>query len=388
MTQKSNIIELEKKAVSGDPNSQYELGLYYAENDTSRDFISWFKKAAEQNHPLAYNKLGISYATGYGTPRDLVYAEQMFISAIEFGFDAHNNLDTIRKKIEEESQIKPYYLVKITDKQWADKLLDGEIFMRSLLSFGDFKSDDKRIDNDYRGDILEGLSNSFAEGTNSNFFNDISDGKPCFQGSGFFDMLMAQEKIFSLYALEYDAIQKCFISPDKRLLEFGDTSVIVLDSNEFLKRIFSGLLNKFGNSFWISFKRVKYNVDLSKLLIYDEFHKRDSYSWQNEFRIALDLSEGKLSEATRNNMTDYCKHTYMRNGGTEDIDIRPESVAESIVIKIGDIRDICALIPTSELINCELSKTEIDISKPPDKISPLEIPRKPIATVYKPIFIP
>lgn len=29
-----------------------------------------------------------------------------------------------------------FVLVKITDKKWADKLLDGEVFLRPLTEFG------------------------------------------------------------------------------------------------------------------------------------------------------------------------------------------------------------------------------------------------------------
>ncbi len=32
---------------------------------------------------------------------------------------------------------KPYYLVKIIDSKWAEKLLDGEVFMRVIACFGD-----------------------------------------------------------------------------------------------------------------------------------------------------------------------------------------------------------------------------------------------------------
>ena len=31
----------------------------------------------------------------------------------------------------------PYYLVKFIDKKWADKLMDGKVFMRAIACFGD-----------------------------------------------------------------------------------------------------------------------------------------------------------------------------------------------------------------------------------------------------------
>ena len=38
---------------------------------------------------------------------------------------------------------KPYYLVKFIDKKWADKLIDGEVFMRAIACFGDPINRDK-----------------------------------------------------------------------------------------------------------------------------------------------------------------------------------------------------------------------------------------------------
>ena len=35
------------------------------------------------------------------------------------------------------SNEKPYYLVKFIDKKWADRLMDGEVFMRAIACFGD-----------------------------------------------------------------------------------------------------------------------------------------------------------------------------------------------------------------------------------------------------------
>lgn len=38
------------------------------------------------------------------------------------------------------SNEKPYYLVKFIDKKWADRLLDGEMFMRAIACFGDIST--------------------------------------------------------------------------------------------------------------------------------------------------------------------------------------------------------------------------------------------------------
>lgn len=32
---------------------------------------------------------------------------------------------------------KPYYLVKVVNRKWAEKLQSGEVFMRAIACFGD-----------------------------------------------------------------------------------------------------------------------------------------------------------------------------------------------------------------------------------------------------------
>lgn len=53
--------------------------------------------------------------------------------------------------------------VKITDKQWADKLQDGSVFMRSLYEYGSWsaieraKNSDTKMKDGIQGDIKEGV---------------------------------------------------------------------------------------------------------------------------------------------------------------------------------------------------------------------------------------
>ena len=60
------------------------------------------------------------------------------------------------------SSEKPYYLVKFVDKKWADKLMDGEVFMRTIACFGDISRRSLDSQNEFRGDVLEGINYSFA----------------------------------------------------------------------------------------------------------------------------------------------------------------------------------------------------------------------------------
>ena len=56
---------------------------------------------------------------------------------------------------------KPYYLVKVVNRKWAEKLLDGEVFMRAIACFGDISRRSEDANNQFRGDSLEGFSQSF-----------------------------------------------------------------------------------------------------------------------------------------------------------------------------------------------------------------------------------
>ena len=206
----------------------------------------------------------------------------------------------------------PYYLVKILDRKWADKLLDGEVFMRPLSAFGDLLERDSDSSNIFRGDVLEGVSQSFNVTDESSFFRDAlyeKQSQPT--GLGQIAEYFLQERIFSLYCLEYSESLSAFISPDRRLLDFGDTAVIILDPVVFLRRLVDGLLLEFKDSFWIGAKRVQYSVDLTKFTEYDEFTKTSSYSWQNEFRIALDLSNGHADQKAWERMTDLSRIMFM-----------------------------------------------------------------------------
>jgi TPR repeat protein len=64
------ITTLEKKALAGDADAQFKLGdMLYKGIDVQHDDLEafrWFKLAAEQDHPLALNRLGMFYHDGRG----------------------------------------------------------------------------------------------------------------------------------------------------------------------------------------------------------------------------------------------------------------------------------------------------------------------------------
>src|SRR6266403_854983 len=90
--QKSSQIDLKgltKKADSGDPQSQFQLGLAYefgqgVEQDTYAA-IRWYRLAANSGDPAAQNNLGYLYQTGPKAVRDLAEASKWYMRSAAYG---------------------------------------------------------------------------------------------------------------------------------------------------------------------------------------------------------------------------------------------------------------------------------------------------------------
>lgn len=245
----------------------------------------------------------------------------------------------------------PYYLVKIpSTASFAERLLDGEVYMSPLSSFGDLEFRDRNSQNSFRGDVLEGLSQTFTDPDQSAFFRDALDGThPRGAVVGQIAECFLQERVFCLYCLEYSEQLAAFRAPDGRVSEFGPVAIIILEPLTFLRRLVDAMFLKFKDSFWVGAKRVQY-VDVATFTKYDEFTKHTSYSWQNEFRVALDLSCGHADNVAWKRMTDACRVMFLQQGGTVDHGAQREATT----VTVGDIRDICAVVDTSELIDLRL----------------------------------
>ena len=76
----SDMKQLKKAALQGDPAAQYSLGVHYAVGDlTPQDYrqaLEWFRQAAEQGHVRARGKIAALFWAGRGTPKD--YAKAYF----------------------------------------------------------------------------------------------------------------------------------------------------------------------------------------------------------------------------------------------------------------------------------------------------------------------
>jgi len=248
-----------------------------------------------------------------------------------------------------ETQSVSFFLpVKILDKQWADKLMSGSVFMRSLYEFGvwnlnaKIKGHAKETDNSFRGDVSEGLVKIIDPQTGDTFYNSF----PPFLKPYIYTMTYIDEeaykyfKIYSMYCLTYNISQKQFEQPDKRLIDFGDTAIIISDQNEFYNRILKDLYKKFGNNINLKINNINYYNIFKDFGDFNIFCKEKNYEWQKELRIAVALLNGSEIIIDENG----------RRLKALIKDINP------LILEIGNIEDIAVTISTEDLINLKLPK--------------------------------
>ena len=80
----------------GDVNAQYHLALYFYDGERIdyKEAVVWYRKAADQKHAGAQNRLGLMFARGKGVSQDLDEAIKWFRAAADQGdADAKMNLD-------------------------------------------------------------------------------------------------------------------------------------------------------------------------------------------------------------------------------------------------------------------------------------------------------
>lgn len=142
--------------------------------------------------------------------------------------------------------------VRVTSKQRAESFLSGEIYMSPLHRFGSWGRRDGASDvqNNFRGDMTEGAVQVFSDPIEGglNMLSSIPDSiKPLVDKITWVDLGDLQYyKVLCFYSLLYDASNDWFIAPDPRLAEFGDTALVIIDMDEFMRRMLRALLDKYG----------------------------------------------------------------------------------------------------------------------------------------------
>lgn len=383
--------EIVSIAKDGNAKAQYLLGICYGDGisteQNAEKAVYWYKKAAIQNEPLALLMYGYRLAVGNGVEKDLFLSEKVLRRAVSQGvYRAHKYLEEVEA---EKIATVSYYLVKVTDNEWADMLMNGSINMRVLEEFARSEHVDKNNMFDetqtdtFRKDNLEGLAASQHTMPLYQFENGIP--KKINVPSGLVDAFTLHKKVFCLYSLEYDEKNMCFVKPSLELRKFGDTAVVITDAKEFLNRIFDALKKKYDEKFWWAYKRVSYNIDIFKKGKYSEFCKSPSYSWQNEFRISIDTSDDKIcNDFFHKESTDYAMSIFLNNGGKIDNKNGIKSNDNSVVLKI-DVSDICVKMPISELLYLKHDLFKNTVAPP--KIISLEGERESRPTLIKRVFV-
>ena len=232
---------------------------------------------------------------------------------------------------------KKFIPVKVTDREWAEKLLDGEVFMRPLYEFGawNLKKEDKQLNNSFRGDLCVGMYGIFGEVEECPIYDSFDENVKKYIKQIWYidDTDIKYFKIFSLYCMEYDPSTNFFLKPKPKMCEFGDTAVIIADYNEFIERFGKALFKKY-DSVVSMMDRVKFYNFRETRETNPLFEKHEKYSYQNELRVAFcELRENKFAMGIN---SDTSKEI------VEDL--------TPVKLQIGNIRDIAYAIPIENFL--------------------------------------
>lgn len=229
--------------------------------------------------------------------------------------------------------------VKITDKQWADRLVKGEVFMRALHEFGSWgrlEGLGNNLDNDYRGDLYSGVTATFKSPEEDRFFAGLPQEV---KNSGMAWCMIDESdiqffKIFSLYRYEFDEEKQEFIKPDPRMKQFGDTAVLITDYCEFIERYgkamfkaYEKVIGMIGNVEPFNFEETR---ELNPL-----FCKHESQAYQNELRMALGVLK---------------KNIFAMDADAENANELVRSL-EPVKLQLGDISDITIEMLIDDFLN-------------------------------------
>lgn len=231
--------------------------------------------------------------------------------------------------------------VRVTSKQRAETFLSGEIYMSPLYRFGSWGRKDRKPDvqNNFRGDMTEGAVHVFSDPIEGglNILSSIPDPiKPLVDKITWVDLGDLQYyKVLCFYSLLYDAPNDWFVAPSPRLAEFGDTALVIIDMDEFMRRMLRALLDKYGEHNVFLADTVNYFDHSETRKLKPLFEKDVRYSWQNEYRIAF----SRLADPA----DPYVKENHLE--GKMIPDLKP------VTLQIGNIGDIVMAYPVEKLID-------------------------------------
>ena len=231
---------------------------------------------------------------------------------------------------------------KITDRKWAERLLDGEVFMRPLHDFGVWnKTKDSSVANQFRGDVYEGTSAVYREACDypglEGFPKEFRNAVKGISVTDYGDIQFF--KVFCLYRLMYNPFTDFFVRPDPKMRDFGDTAVIIRDYNKFVERFALALFShyKFVSSMIDSVRFFDFSTTR---VINPLFEKLKMFEYQNELRMAFCELE---------------RDDWAVGPGAESA-LRIVRDLRAVTLNIGSIRDIAVAIPVDDFLKLRLPK--------------------------------
>ena len=204
-------------------------------------------------------------------------------------------------------------LIKFQSKEIIDSFQSGTVYMNKLNRFIEMEElEDNHEVGAYMENKFFSMAYELPDGTPCNFISTTEDNRDNF--------------VFCLFCIPADSYQFQFSSEQKeKLPKFGDTALVIQNFHEFILRATDGAKKK---GYELHNRKVTYYkencempIEVAKLLtegLYNfSFLKRSRYSYQQEYRLAVNI---------------------------EKID------KDHIFLDIGDISDISYQISTKQLL--------------------------------------
>lgn len=200
----------------------------------------------------------------------------------------------------QENVTQPVLLMRVTSAIHAKDFQNGNMFMNALQTFKDIEDKGNEMTQDY----LEGMKHVVQ----ANEFDFVADssGTPVLSTEHMIggihrpDKEAQFQKIICLFELKLDSDKQDIQPIDQRILDFGDTFIMITDFKEFCRRFEVAIRNSSDIEPPVYFHNIKYYDPMSYTGGLNVFYKRESYSWQNEWRIALKLKEKNTCPYTLN----------------------------------------------------------------------------------------
>ncbi len=219
--------------------------------------------------------------------------------------------------------IKGFPLIKFQTANRIKDLQDGLMYMNSLEWY---RKDESKNSNNVVGDSFEGMFHI----NEANFV--LSDTGESFKITNQLMMTSAaNDYVYCMFGINPYGNSFTFTEEQKEIIKtFGDTALLILDRDEFFKRIRNAALEEnyeIYGGFVHYYDEAKDSVDLSLSLLSGiqniAFWKRKAYAYQQEFRFLI----------------------HMPNGEKDHLEL-----------KIGDIHDISKVYKTSDILNSKVTK--------------------------------